>query len=245
MEDFIPSIDSIPRHVAIDDYVNEHRETFLEFLRDSRMCALNGRINTLCDNFTSVAPKGKAVVDYIVAPSEYLENCLELKVLLVSQVVEDRAVVNLIRDYCRLPDHSLLWMKFNAGYKMSQSQEVSAPAKQIKKRVKGTVSDTFLKSDVGRTAMLKLIERLQTFNKTQDELDKCYDEFCILIRSELNDNVDTGKLKFRKSKQNKPCCNKELGDLWSDIRSAEHLLRKQHKTIYKHKQYITDKKLRL
>ena len=107
------------------------------------MCVFNGRINPLCDNFTSVAPKGKAVVHDIVAPSEYLENCLELKVLLVWQVVEDRAVVHLIRDYCGLPDHSLLWMKFNAAYKMSQSQEVSAPAKQIKERVKGSVSDTF------------------------------------------------------------------------------------------------------
>lgn len=71
--------------VASDDYVNKHVETFL---RDSRMCVLNGRIDPLCDNFTSVSPKGKAVVDYIVVPIDCLEDCLEFQVLLVSQVVE-------------------------------------------------------------------------------------------------------------------------------------------------------------
>lgn len=76
---------------------------------------------------------------------------------------------------------------------------------------------------MGRTAMLKLIERLQTFNKTQEELNIWYHEFCILVQSELNDNADTGKPKLRKSKQNKPCWNKELGDLWSDMRSTEYL----------------------
>ncbi len=74
MEDFMPDIDSIPRRVAFDDYVNKHGENLLEFLRDSRVCVLHGRINHPNDNFTSVSLKGKAVVDYIVAPSECLEN---------------------------------------------------------------------------------------------------------------------------------------------------------------------------
>ena len=80
-------------------------------------------------------------------------------------------------------------MTFSVGYKMLQSQEVFATAKQIKRRVKRTVPDTFLNSDRRRIAVLKVVEKLQTFNKTQEELDKWFDEFCILVQSELNDNV--------------------------------------------------------
>ena len=67
MEDFIPDIDFIPQRVASHDYINKQGETFLEFFRDSRMCVLNGRIDPLCNNFTSVSPKGKAVVECIAA----------------------------------------------------------------------------------------------------------------------------------------------------------------------------------
>lgn len=63
-----------------------------------------------------MSPNSKAVVGYIVAPFECLENCLEYKVLLVSQVVENRVLFNLIGDHCGLPHHSLLWMKFSVGF---------------------------------------------------------------------------------------------------------------------------------
>ena len=96
LEDFIPTIDSIPQRAAIDDFVNKHGETFLEFLRDSKMCVLNGRIDPLYDNYTSVSPKGKAVVDYVVTPFDCLDNCVEFKVLLVSQMVEDNVLFNCI-----------------------------------------------------------------------------------------------------------------------------------------------------
>ncbi len=82
------------------------------------MCVLNGRIDPLSENFTSASPKGKEVVDYIVTPLECLENCVEFKVLLSSQIVEEKALFNLIDDHYRQPDHSLLWLKFRVSYKM-------------------------------------------------------------------------------------------------------------------------------
>ena len=250
LEDFIPTIDSIPKRVAIDDFVNKHGETFLEFLRDSRMCLLNGRIDPLYDNYTSVSPKGKAVVDYIVVPFDCLENCLEFKVLLASQIVEDRALFNLIGDNCRLPDHSMLWLKFGTGPEMPHQQQEPVTTGHTKKWVSRDVPDTFLKSDLGRTAMLKLIEKTHNLKKNQEELDNWYKEFCVLVQSELNTNVV--KPKCRKSKQNNPYWNSELGHLWSDMRSAERLflkckdpqLRKRLKVTYKQKQYNFDKRNR-
>jgi hypothetical protein len=41
-------------------------ETLLEFLQDSKMYIINGRIIPLRDNFTSISGKGKAVVDFMV-----------------------------------------------------------------------------------------------------------------------------------------------------------------------------------
>ena len=119
-----------------------------------------------------MSPKGKAVVDYIVAPFDCLENCLEFKVLLASQMVEDTSLFNLIGDNCRLPDHSMLWLKFRVGQEMSHQQEVPVTARHTKKRVCRDVPATFLNSDMGRTAMLKLIEKLQNLRRNQEELDK-------------------------------------------------------------------------
>ena len=40
------------------------------------------------DNYTSVSIKGKAVVDYVLAAHNGLENCISFKVLTPNQLVE-------------------------------------------------------------------------------------------------------------------------------------------------------------
>lgn len=61
-------VEDIPLRVALDTVVNKHGETCIEFLKDSKCCVLNGRLNPENDHFTSISVKGKAVVDYIVTP---------------------------------------------------------------------------------------------------------------------------------------------------------------------------------
>ena len=41
------------------------------------MCVVNGRGEPNMDNYTSVSPRGHAVVDYIITPYECLENVTE------------------------------------------------------------------------------------------------------------------------------------------------------------------------
>ena len=41
------------------------------------MCIVNGRGEPNLDNFTSVSPRGHAVVDYIITPYECLQNVTE------------------------------------------------------------------------------------------------------------------------------------------------------------------------
>ena len=50
-------------------------------------------------------------------------------------------------------------------------------AEHTKQWVSRDVPDTFINSDLGRTRMLKLIERIQNLNKNQEGLDNWYKEF--------------------------------------------------------------------
>ena len=58
LDDYLKEIDDVPLRVALDEYVNKHGESLIEFLRDSKMCLINGRICPLDDNYTSVSIKG-------------------------------------------------------------------------------------------------------------------------------------------------------------------------------------------
>lgn len=72
--------DDIPSRVVLDTSSNKHGESFIEFLKDSKCCVLNGRVTPENDNFTSVSVRGKAVVDYIVTPHVDLNTCVKFKV---------------------------------------------------------------------------------------------------------------------------------------------------------------------
>ena len=83
MKDYIEE-DDIPSRSAVDTGVNKHGQTFIEFLKDSKCCVLNGRLNPEHDNFTSISTRGKAVVDYIVTPHADLKTCHEFCVYTAS-----------------------------------------------------------------------------------------------------------------------------------------------------------------
>lgn len=252
MDDFISDMDFLPMRAALDDFVNKHGETLIEFLKDARMCVVNGRIDPLYDNFTSISPKGKAVVDYIIAPYDCLENCVEFKVISASQAVESCALTNLIGDRCRLPDHSLLTFKFRAGNNVDlrEPTQSHAPVSKATKRVMRKVPTTFFNSEPASAAASELIGRLQT-DLTQGDMDEWYDEFCMLIHSELIAKGD--RPKYRKSTQNQPYWNSELDVLWAEMRNAERIflrcrernLRDHYRLNYKQKQYDFDKRARL
>ena len=61
-------------------------ESFLDFLKESRMVTTNGRING-ANNFTSISSKGKSVVDYIAVPIENINECISCDVYLVSEII--------------------------------------------------------------------------------------------------------------------------------------------------------------
>ena len=75
--DFIPEIDGnlISKRYNPDKTKNAHGDCFLTFLKENRTLILNGR------------KRGASVPDYMFCPVDHLEYCNEVKVLLISDIV--------------------------------------------------------------------------------------------------------------------------------------------------------------
>ena len=72
----------------IDTVTNQHGKHLLEFLNDSMLCAINGRITPKWDNFTSLR-SGKSVVDYMLTKIEDIDNISEQKVHLITDIINE------------------------------------------------------------------------------------------------------------------------------------------------------------
>ena len=66
--DYIPDIDPVTERLAIDISKNSHGSSFLEFLKEAKLCVLNGRVTKEFDNFTFSSTRGNSVVDYFIVP---------------------------------------------------------------------------------------------------------------------------------------------------------------------------------
>ena len=103
--DFNDSIDSIPNRIPLDKVRNQQGDSLIDFLKDTRMCIVNGRGEPTMDNFTSVSPRGQAVVDYIITPYDCLRNVSDFKVSLVQDCLKR---FKIIPNTAKIPDHSIL-----------------------------------------------------------------------------------------------------------------------------------------
>ena len=78
--DLTINFDKIPQRMPKDVSKNSYCEIFLEFLKSTQCCVLNGRFKDDKYNFTSTN-RGNAVVDYIVVPHDCFKNCVNFEVL--------------------------------------------------------------------------------------------------------------------------------------------------------------------
>ncbi len=77
---FIIKIGLVEVKKIIDFNINPHGEVFLDFLLESKMCVINGRVCPENDNFTCVHTTGSSVVDFICTLHDNVENCKYFKV---------------------------------------------------------------------------------------------------------------------------------------------------------------------
>jgi len=80
MNDYLDG-DMIYNRKVIDKCKNSHGDSLIDFLRDSKLCVMNGRINNQNDDFTFVSTRGKSVIDYIITQHDNLDVCKTVYVL--------------------------------------------------------------------------------------------------------------------------------------------------------------------
>lgn len=195
----------------------------------------------------------KAVVDYIVVPHADFLNCAEFKVFTPRDLADKKGqpVMDMIDDRCRLPDHSVLYLRFKAKEIIS---ERIGSLLHNKRRFR-KLDETFLDSD-SYTCLNSIVELLESGEKTQDSINNCYDSLCALLDKESEKYRPKTKRQSkdsqRKLKIKQPYWNNELQNMWLNLRLAEkHFLKCKDQTLrralyntFKSCQSEFDKKLR-
>ncbi len=264
--DYVPSIDSIPIRKALDKSVNKHGDVFIDYLLESKMCIINGRICPQNDNYTRVHTTGSSVVDYACTFHDSLKNCTYFNVHLMRHLLTTLAIQT-----DKIPDHSVLELHFavhhEAALRNDTPNEQQATQHSVvdndesgiyfkRYNVRNMPID-FFNSDMARQAILQCIENIEATRALQDDIDTMYDNFCNLYYKEMDTwfksrNINNcARKRFRNS--SKPFWNEQLSQLWSEICIAEssYLAAPQHSrtrknlhVIFKEKQHTFDKAYR-
>ena len=112
IQDIISGVDAVEKRATIDKGKNQHGQDLLEFLIESKMCMVNGRLNDTDPSFTCVLTKGSSVVDYILVPHDCLENCLWFGTFQTNELTDTYNLQPFLSDRCKAPDHALLTVIF-------------------------------------------------------------------------------------------------------------------------------------
>ena len=181
--DFDPDVDGdiIPKRHNPDRTKNKHADDFILFLKENRLVILNARVTNHRNNFTFVSPLGCSVPDYLFTPVKSLSNCKELRVMLISDVIN----YHNMAPPKRMPDHSILRGIFCTsfyGFKAEQPLKVlnlanglNTPVKKIKKNIKKMPSDFFMSSEI-RDQIDSTIERIERCELNQNDVNSSWEE---------------------------------------------------------------------
>ena len=103
----------MPNRKVLDQVVNCHGQCLIEFLQESAMCLLNGRLNVQHDDYTLSATRGKSVVDYIMVTHQQLGVCTDFSVTSCYDVVNELHLAELIGPKSRLSYHAIIKVTFD------------------------------------------------------------------------------------------------------------------------------------
>ena len=257
MKDYIPNIDNISDRNVIDHVVNTHGEAFIDFLIESNMVILNGRISCEFDNFTRIHTTGSSVVDYVCTFFDNLTNCESFKVNSVRHLMDQ-----LILQSDKIPDHSILELDFHMNYcknevqndltlnesssfSISQSEETYRYLKCNNGR---NLPVNFMDSELANQALNLCIGQIQTARALQSDVDKVYDKFCNIYYAEIDKwfkgNFSNKSMRKRFRNTSKPYWNENLTCLWKGLCKAEkqYLSTPQH--FRKRRELLKDFKLK-
>ena len=233
MKDSISDLDSLPDRKCLDQTVNQHGISLVEFLQESKYCVLNGRISSGNDAFTCRTARGLSVVDFFLVAHDMVGQCSELKVESCVDIVQEHGLQKLLNSRSKLPDHAYLNCKLCINVLPLQAPEnqsnVQENAMVNRRYFFKRKQDDFMKSDMCRQSLLRLIESIECNRESQEEVDSIYSTFQNTVIAEMNRSVpyaDSCSKVRKRFKPRKSFWNDELDDLWSDMNKKEKLVRK-------------------
>ena len=256
-QDIIPEIDfEIAPRFNLDETVNSHGKSLIDFLKATKFSIINGRITPNKDNFTYITTKGKSVVDYFLSSHDSLQFCKEFEVMPSSYLVE-KFGLHTVPGSCKIPDHSLMILKCKFSYASTERVLLNSTSSKkeccVCSNSTGNTNNKVYKfnevphefmNNVKWSEEISLtLHRLNNLCVNQFNIDSAYNEFCNLVFQEmdcyLKYSVVTDKKVSKRLKPQKPYWDNELTCLWKLLREQEKLF-----THYKGSSGQMKKKLR-
>lgn len=233
MTDYIEGVDDVPDREVIDFTHNMYGYKMIDFLLGSNCCVLNGRQDVcIQDDFTSVSTKGLSVVDYCMVPYEALPLYNDFKVYRSRQLFEDAGCVGYVDPTHILPDHSLLCWDVTFPFHVDSEDNMNDENDNMKisftKHSRNT-PDNFLMDNETIDLIDEQIRIIETQEMTQESMDEIYDEFCVIVKSEMDTKLDKTVITInsssssykKKRRVKKPWWSEELTLLWDKLAEAE------------------------
>ena len=201
-------VDGIPRRKIIDMVKNSQGDGFVDFLRSTDMCVVNGRKER--DAFTCVSGRGGSVVDYCVVEMENLDMIKNFRVTTMCEAVQEMRIDGVAM---RVPDHSpLQWdiaLESVGGWWEKEEKQSETP----QKKTRWIVPENYLEDSI--EAIRRLETRVMKVD-SQETLDEVYEEVVRLLKSGLVEK----KVKCG-AKKGQPWFTKDIRQVRREFHRAE------------------------
>ena len=255
--DFILDVDeSLPLRANIDDTVNRHGDSLMEFCIDSKYIIVNGRITPEKDNYTFVSSRGRSVVDYILTPQSDIHFFTESKVLLVSDIINTFSLTPPEGGTeGSLPDHSVVCATVYIHYE-KQTEVIETQVNKVQRYKRQNIPDDFMMNDDILQATADIVDQMERFEQTHQTIDAIYEKICNIYMAEMNSKLlksNSHSMSRSKTRTPKPWWCEELNEMWTErcIYEKSYLNfkgnsheKRQLQMLYKEKQDLFDKRYR-
>ena len=165
----------------------------MDFLLKTKMCTTNGRISPELNDFTS---KDRAVVDYIIVPHDFIDNCVKCEVRPTNDLLEKYNLFSLIGLGCKAPDHALITLTchIEGNTSLSVGEDIThvdtLHSSPVNKRYYfDTISDNFMASPHWYQIVDDMLTNVRNMSDSIDEVDSIYTGMCNVILTEMDEHI--------------------------------------------------------
>ena len=144
-------VDGIRRCKIINMVKNSQEDGFVDYLRSTDMCVVNGRKGR--DAFTCVSGRGGSVVDYCVVEVEKLDMIKNFRVTTMCKAVPGIRIDGVAM---RVPDHSLLQWDISLENVGDWCEKEEKQSETPQKKIRCIVPENYLEDSI------EAIRRLET-----------------------------------------------------------------------------------